>query len=842
MSTSVPRSLSSTEAPFAKRLSTASKCIFCAFVIFTLALLGLEIGVWETTETHLGPFVQDPASLSGRSVGFAIHGEHAFKCCVGLRSDNNEHPSQSDLRLWINEREMSPAHTQHELIRKGETTGFSNWAGYVILALPSGVQNDSKVKATVRYALRPIPGSTAVFALAASLLSVIAYRRRVLVTPHILLLALGYGGLVLSCLYLACTLFTFAAGWGLPTTALIRWSSIAQWMCRNESFLPYVLLACAGLGVVAAWFRPLFNLAATDQGYDDGAAFRRFFQRWGLFITACALIFSISGMWAGLVRLGDLSGFAIGGMIQFNDAAGHLTAAHDQAKDGVWQSFALRRPIAAAFRSTLLFFAGFSLPAMLLLQAFLLAGAICFASAAVTRWRGLWSGVTFFALTYICVRTFAPTTLSEPLGLLAALASIPFFIEAFRTGSVPAALLAFAFTTVALMTRMGSMFTIPALMLWLVWHFGTTPRERAKIGLLAIALITVFATMNYMLEEAYGNEEYLTGSNFSYTLCGLTMGTTYHGCLTKLAERMADPLSAGMEVKAAYSLAWENFSERPSVFFNRLLAGAHAFLTDVPNLVFRGYGAVIEPSWFPRTLIAAVSIIGVIHLLFRRDNRKQMGFWALFWASVVLSSAFVFFDQGQRVLASSYPLIFLFFAMGMTGPTRTTRRGDAVDDPKLLRFGIALLTAAVLLFFSIPWLAHRLSPAQSFTAGTIAAKPDEAVVFGGRRLAGFLVLPDEMPLRKETSSLHLSEFEAIVKQSNVETYQGLIHPEMPPLPFGFVFSPRLEKDGASIYQFIVPPEVMERREVQAWRLHVKRWQPESGGNWWLYVTRAEPLR
>jgi hypothetical protein len=125
-----------------------------------------------------------------------------------------------------------------------------------------------------------------------------------------------------------------------------------------------------------------------------------FFQRWGLLITACALIFSISRMWAGLVRLDDLDHFAIGGMIQFNDAAGHLTAAHDQAKDGVWQSFALRRPIAAAFRSTLLFFAGFSLPGILLLQAFLLVGAICFASAAVTRWRGLWSGVTFFAFTY----------------------------------------------------------------------------------------------------------------------------------------------------------------------------------------------------------------------------------------------------------------------------------------------------------------------------------------------------------------------------------------------------------------------------------------------------------
>ena len=119
-------------------------------------------------------------------------------------------------------------------------------------------------------------------------------------------------------------------------------------------------------------------------------------------------------------------------------------------------------------------------------------------------------------------------------------------------------------------------------------------------------------------------------------------------------------------------------------------------------------------------------------------------------------------------------------------------------------------------------------------------------MFGGRRLAGFLVLPNEIPLRKETSSLHLPEFEAIIKHSGVEKYQGLIHPEMPPLPFGFIFAPRLEKHATSVYQFIVPPEVMERRDVQVWRLHVKRWQPESKlpgyGDYWLYVSRAEPLQ
>ena len=418
-------------------------------------------------------------------------------------------------------------------------------------------------------------------------------------------------------------------------------------------------------------------------------------------------------MWAGVVRPGDLVSHAIGGMNLVSDAGAYLASAHDQAKDGVWNSWALRRPIAAAFRSTLLFFAAFSLPSMLLLQACLLAGTTCCASAAVTRWRGLWAGVTFFAFTYLYIRTFAPTTLTEPLGVLLALASVPFFIEAFRTKSLPAALLAFAFAVIALMTRMGSMFTIPGLMLWLVWQFGTTLRERTRVGLLAITILAGVGTANYLLEKTYGNQENLTGSNFSYTLCGLTMGTTWDGCGPKLAKITAQRPHS-QEAKLLYFLAWENFTKRPWLFFERLLAGAHSFVIEIPDLLFRGYGAVIEPSWFPRTLIVTLSLIGLMYELGRRENRRQLGFWAMLWASIVSSAAFVFFDDGRRVLASSYPLIFLFFAMGMTDPNVAVKREGAVDR-KLLRFGTALLIAGLFLFFFIPWLAHRLSPAQSLS-------------------------------------------------------------------------------------------------------------------------------
>ena len=83
---------------------------------------------------------------------------------------------------------------------------------------------------------------------------------------------------------------------------------------------------------------------------------------------------------------------------------------------------------------------------------------------------------------------------------------------------------------------------------------------------------------------------------------------------------------------------------------------------------------------------------------------------------------------------------------------------------------------------------------------------------------------------------------ALLRLSSVEIYQDLIHPSLPPLPFGFVFAPHLENGSVSAALYIVPPEVLERRNVQAWHFDLKRWgnKPGGYGEYWFYVTKAEP--
>jgi hypothetical protein len=834
-------------------MTVANRLLFWLLVIITIAALILEFGVWKNEETHWGPFAPDPfvaPSLAGQSVGFSVRGVHPFKCCIDARGDVNDHQSQSDLRLWINDREIGPPHTTlHETIRSRVTSGFSHWDGHVIFALPSGVENTSATRAVVRYSLRPIRESVPALTLASLLLGTLAYRRTrwgavVLRAPYFFLWTLGYLSLAASFLYITCSIYALWAGWALPTTALIRWSDIAGWAARAEPMLGYVVLACAGLGAVASWLKPLIS-KSTWKARREEIVLGRFFRRWGFLITTCAFVFSMSAMWAGIVRPGDLDLISIGGLIAFSDAGGYVATAYDQAKDGVWSDFSLRRPLAAAFRSVLLFFGGFSIANMLLLQACLLSAATCLAASAVARWRGLWAGLAFFGLTYIYVRTFVPTSLTEPLGLCLALFSVPFFIEALRTTSLPHALFAFVLTTAALMTRMGSMLTIPALILWMVWQFGESAQQKIRVLILSVTILFGVLLANSVLAKAYGTGQSSIGNNLSYTLCGLTIGKTWDGCPAKLKEEGKDlPAGDGAAAKVLYSLAWDNFKKDPTILFRRLAAAVYEFGIQLPELFWRGYLLpAVEPSWLPRTFLSMLSGFGIVYVMLRRREKGEIAFWLLLWASVVGSAAFVFSDDGRRVLAASYPLLFLFFAMGIAGPAPIAGH-QVTRDRSLLRYGKIIMPMAMLLFYSIPWLAHRLSPVESITGGALAPTPNEAIVFGGRRIAGFLIVDDGMPLRHDIPTLHLSDFEEVIKESNIEFYQGLIHPERPPMPFGFIFAPRLEHGAPSNHQFIVPPEVLEHQEIIAWRLHLKEWQRrDSGyGPYWFYVTYAEPLR
>lgn len=658
--------------------------------------------------------------------------------------------------------------------------------------------------------------------------------------PILTMQAIGYLLLVGCTVFLVASIYALFAGWALPTAAPIRWLPLAGWAAEQEPILHLLLVLLAMLGATASWFsRALFR--STSALRRDEIVLVRFLRRWGIYLTIVLFVFSVSAIWAGHPRAGDLNWASIAGLIPFSDANSHFAASHDQAKDGSWSVFALRRPLAAAFRSSLMFVAGFSYANAVLLQVVLLACSAYAAARAITGWRGIYAGLAFFALSYVTVRTFLPTFLAEPLGLFWTFLSIPFLVAALRNSSLQHGFIGLAMFTVGLFMRPGAMFVIATLCLWLAWRFGQNLRERIWTAARAAAIVLSVVGASYLLQQAYGIGSNLAGSNFSYTLCGLSIGTNWTGCPDRY-EEVKKLASEKLVTDFLYQKALENIAEQPTTILKRLHLSAVSFIMDVPALLWRGYSwwgsdySILKLSFF------GLSGFGLIYVAFRRREAGELLFWVLVWSGVVASAAFVYFDEGRRVMATSYPLLLMFFASGLLTASVPIHRVQLPNKLALHSWG-GLLCAG-FLFLTIPWLAHVTSPAQDLRRALAAPpQPNEHIVFGGRRITGILVVADDAELRTDVPTLRISRFTEFIRLSNVESYQGLLNPLAPEVPFGFIWAPRLESGVKSDFQYIVPAKVMQRSDVGVWKFKVREWNRKAPyGPYWFFVEKAEALQ
>jgi hypothetical protein len=822
----------------------------------------LYAGVWKEEIRIKGPFAPE-ANPPQHSLILTVPGEGAIGWWrQPLIGDTAAKPFESKLHLSIAGREMGPAHGDLETIRKGQTAAYSHRGSDLIFSLPPGLANSADLAVTLSYKVRPRPAVTIVLLVASLLMTALLYHARIYLlarrlasaareacrgskravpflvsAPYVVLAGLTLIGLAGAVLFAGASIAAWWSGWALPATAPLRWFTVIAWAARNEPYLGHLILTLAGFGTLTSWLAVLGDRSALSQRCERRAG--RWLTYCGLPLGICAFLLCISAMWDGMIRAGDPHWANIGGLVPYSDAQNHIAAAFEEAKDGTLSTFAQRRPIGAAFRSVLLLSSFYSFPLMLIVQACLVASAACLASWYVMMWRGVWAGLAFFGFVYIFARTFAPTSLTEPLGLFWSLLSIPFLAAALRANSARAATVGIVIASTALMIRMGSMFTIPALLIWLVWRFGRGVAAKARLMVLATVLVACVAGLNLVLSKGYGTRGGEVGSNFSYVICGLTMGTTWVGCRDKLAS---DGTSlTGDEASVAnklYSVAWENFRSRPDVFVRRIAAGAEMFAEEFPTVLWFGHGAAIgKPAWLFSKLLTVISLIGLVWVVSRRAGATEYAFWLLAWNSIVASAALIYFDDGARTLAVSQPLMALFVAMGMTNPAlpelALSERAGQADG--LVRFGCWGLLFSAILFACMPWIAHRFPPVSSELTYAAQANEGEALVLGGRQMSGFLVVDNDKPLPANVAAIHLDAFEAIVRDAGIT--ESLLRPVKPPTPFGFVYAPRLERLVEGPSEFIVPAAMMEHPQVRAWRLSIRPLQ--AGSSQWFLAEKGE---
>jgi hypothetical protein len=805
--------------------------LFCISFL-AVVLVVLELGIVTRTQTAHGPF---PTSIG--MLGVPV--QSASK--LSARSDGPGSEFQSDLKLSVNGIAYQYPHSLHQKIRDGLAGAYNHWEDWVYFSLPAGVANSPDVTVTLVYPLQ-LPSAWMTYGLLVVLTCAAAWIIRNNFSPQLAAGVLSLpthffswfvwvlaGGTVA---YIAITFWAFADHWALPTTAPIRLFPLVRTLAFAEERFPKFLLAIVIACCASRWLAIVLKVDVKSIENAE-ARLSRQLGWFGLPILIALCIFSMSAVWAGLHRPGDVQYMSIQGLVPFSDARDYFDDANRVIQQGVFTNDGQNRPIAEAMRTAEYALSGLSYVGTLLIQAILFAVVTFWASTAVARRFGVWPAVAFAAMVYAVGREFLPTFLTESIGLLWGVAAVPFFIACVASRSLTSAIIGIFLFAIGMFARMGAMFTLPAMVFWTgIQSFPSFWDRLRTVGLAFFALVLA-AMYSYGVAKVYTRANVSFASNFSYTACGLSVGGDWTSC-PKLYEK--EFAVAKNRTSFLYAKALANLRADSHPALKLLGENTQAFVSQLPGILTEGYIPINGASFAVVWLV--FSTFGFAWLIVRQKmSRAEFSFWLLVGLSTVASAAVIFQDDGRRVMIVSYPLAALFFSRCLCpGPKNPYAAVPLASRPGL----VTAVTSFVLLgVAAAPYAMHMLG-APYFPQPKSA---DNLVVFGGSRMTGTLVVADDKPLPKEVAAIHISDFVDIIRHTAVEDGQGLVTPTPPPLPFAFVAAPEanlLSYNRSDL--FVAPPEVLTKPQVPFWRLHITDFRlPKGNTPQWYLVTKAEAV-
>lgn len=533
----------------------------------------------------------------------------------------------------------------------------------------------------------------------------------------------------------------------------------------------------------------------------------RVLSAFGLLAICASMLWCVAEQWTGRFNPSYGNNYMnLFGLVPHSDAVGYRDESFGQGTTGVWSYLAANRPLAQGLRDFTTLIAGLSYPGTAIVQAIALGTALWWAARSVLLWRGPGAALIFVTLSIIMARPFVGTTMTEPLALYVSWLAIPFVVEALRSGSSQHAIVALLGITLALLMRMGSLVTLPALVLWGVIVFGCGDWRRAGKALtIGIGVLAVGWAATWLLYKLYAPEQDAIGQNFAFILCGLTVAGDWSTC-TKLYANEAQTLPTAHLARFFYAQALRNVAVDPAPFIAATTRNVDDFLSGLPTFFLNGYGGGGAPKW-----LAYATVPGLALTMGFLATWRERFFWIAFWLSLTLSAAIIIRDDGWRALYATHALCALFFsfALSIKWP-----RSWALPSP-------IVSTRSGYVFVAIIFAA--LVGPRGMRFATSLAYPSSAelnvgnVYAGGRAMTGFVIVPNDTP--PASDFVPFSEFEKAFK-SQVPYHHApdvMLAFAAQRLPIAFVAPPPLNGHTPQIKLF-APLSMLQDRSVPAWRV------------------------
>jgi hypothetical protein len=505
---------------------------------------------------------------------------------------------------------------------------------------------------------------------------------------------------------------------------LVNAPPVREALIAIEPTIAPALFIVAIIGAGRVWvMRRRQDSAGLRRARRTEAIAGRALARWGWIPALAIFVAPIWSHWAQRPPDPLVEFSALLGRIPWGDAHGHIEGGLRLLGADRFGAYSERRPLHAAWLAVRLWLFDGDMGKALILQALVLGLAAFLLARSVGRRHGLWSGIACLALLQSFARGAVPCVVTEPLGMTLAAVGVTVLFSDRARSSLAFLAVGLFLLDAALAARPGPQFLTPAIALWAVLGARHAWRRTAIVLVVALAL-SGLATR--ALNGLYGAGEADFVTYPAFTLYGLTHGSNYRQVRADLGDDLSRYGSERDLARLLYQRSLDRLRERPFDLVATLLSNEGKFFAKLPYNLSQtttlrhflvagpqmaeetvGHEALDMATALPFLGLAA---LGGVFYVGRRADIRTRWLWIAAALGILASVPFVYGDAGFRGLASAYPLLCVFLAIGLTSAHRVPshdaarhERGDLVAAASL---GLVLLGVSLV----VPALARRSWP------------------------------------------------------------------------------------------------------------------------------------
>lgn len=420
-------------------------------------------------------------------------------------------------------------------------------------------------------------------------------------------------------------------------------------------------------------------------------------------------------LWGALVHLwiaGHDESMLVGGLLPFSDAHSYYRDILSLQQGESFSTFSTRRPFFAGFFSVILAMTGGDLMAAHSVMMLFVAFAGFYSVIIIKSTLGAAPAAMYWLVVFLFYRHSVGVTATEHLGIGFGLIGVAMVWKGAFYKQTSALYLGLFMMAMAMVSRAGAFFVLPAVTIWAAWRMrGTGWLSWRVLGFGIAAGLSAFV-LNSILASTIGSSEGEAFSNFSYTLYGLVFG----GDWTLVYQRdpqAVEGLSGKPLTDAIYALALQGIAENPL----RLIWGA----VRAWGVYFgKGCAFYFIESYPFRALFHLISL-PALWLIINHYKKPQYLLLIAFGLGLVLSIPFVPpWDSGARgrVYAATVPFVALLPAIGvywMTGLHKTFEAAQC-GAVRYHKAACGLIAVWTLLATAGPIVIHGLGEKMTYPA------------------------------------------------------------------------------------------------------------------------------